>query len=109
VTQHHPETYDYLIDTAFIAVTALLGLAINFILLRAAFAPLNTVMRTIRAVEHGEWSARVAARETDADTLALARAFNSMLDRLEQEHLDAAARVLRAGRRAPPPGAGAAR
>jgi two-component system sensor histidine kinase UhpB len=96
ITQHNPETYHYLIDTAFIALTALVGLAINFLLLRAAFAPLHGVLATIRAVERGELEARAAARERDPDALALARGFNAMLDRLEAARHELASRVLQA-------------
>jgi two-component system sensor histidine kinase UhpB len=96
LTQHNPETYHYLIDTSFIALAAMVGLLINFVLLRAAFAPLHAVLKTIHAVERGEWSARAEAREANADALVLARAFNTMLDRLERERLEAAARILRA-------------
>jgi two-component system sensor histidine kinase UhpB len=96
VTQHNPETYHYLIDTSFIALAVLLGLAINFLLLRAAFAPLRKLQATIRAVEFGDLEARVVAGERDADVLMLARAFNAMLDRLAQARDDVAGRVLRA-------------
>ena len=96
ITQHNPETYHYLIDTSFIALAVLLGLAVNFLLLRAAFAPLHAVLSTIRAVEAGDLEARVEAHASGADALAVARAFNAMLDRLEQARDDAAARVLRA-------------
>ncbi|MGZ3598797.1 MAG: HAMP domain-containing sensor histidine kinase [Ktedonobacterales bacterium] len=96
ITQHNPETYHYIIDTIFIALAAILGLTVNFLLLRAAFAPLHSVLKTIRAVEAGDLDARVDARESDVDALALARTFNAMLDRLEQARDDAAARVLRA-------------
>ncbi|HEV8194168.1 MAG TPA: sensor histidine kinase [Ktedonobacterales bacterium] len=96
VTEHNPEPYHYLIDTAFIALAALLGLAVNFALLRAAFRPLMDVLATIRAVERGDLEARVTARESDADIAVLARAFNSMLDRLTGARDEAAARVLRA-------------
>jgi two-component system, NarL family, sensor histidine kinase UhpB len=96
ITQHNPETYHYLIDTAFIALAALVGLAINFLLLRAAFAPLHGVLATIRAVERGELEARAAARERDPDALALARGFNAMLDRLEEARHELAPRVLQA-------------
>lgn len=96
ITQHNPETYHYIIDTIFIALAAILGLTVNFLLLRAAFAPLHSVLKTIRAVESGDLDARVDARASDADALALARTFNAMLDRLEQARDDAAARVLRA-------------
>jgi two-component system sensor histidine kinase UhpB len=96
ITQHNPETYHYLIDTSFIALAALLGLIVNFALLRAAFAPLHGVLATIRAVEQGDLGARARTRESDPDALALARAFNAMLDRLALARDDAAARVLRA-------------
>jgi two-component system sensor histidine kinase UhpB len=96
ITQHNPETYHYLIDTSFIALAALLGVAVNFALLRAAFAPLHSVLATIRAVEQGNLDARVESWTTDADALALARTFNAMLDRLALARDEAAARVLRA-------------
>src|SRR5690348_9661206 len=54
ITQHNPETYHYIIDTIFIALAAILGPTVNFLLLRAAFAPLHSVLKTIRAVESGD-------------------------------------------------------
>lgn len=96
VTQSNPETYHYLIDTTFITLTAMSGLVINFLLLRAAFAPLHDLLATIRAVEHGDLEARVRARATDSDVLMIASAFNAMLDRLAQTRDSTAARVLRA-------------
>ena len=59
VTQHNPEPYHYLIDTAFIVLASVLGLAVNFVVLRAAFAPLHTVLATIRIVARGDVHARV--------------------------------------------------
>jgi two-component system sensor histidine kinase UhpB len=96
VTQHNPETYHYLIDTLFIALTALVGIAVNFLLLRAAFAPLHNVLATIQSVEEGDLEARVAPGESNADIEALARAFNAMLDHLAQVRDDAAKWTLRA-------------
>ncbi len=96
VTQHNPEPYHYLIDTAFILIASVLGLAVNFILLRAAFAPLHSVLATIRIVACGDVNARVHLRNSGADTAALASAFNTMLDRLEEMHRESAARVLHA-------------
>lgn len=96
ITQHNPETYHYVIDTTFIALATLLSLAVNFALLRAAFAPLHSVLATIQAVEHGDLDARLSARDSDADVLALARAFNGMLDRLQAARDEVAARVLHA-------------
>ncbi len=96
ITQHNPETYHYLIDTGFIALAALAGLAINFLLLRAAFAPLHGVLATIRAVERGDLEARAEAQPRDPDAAELARGFNAMLDRLELARHELAARVLQA-------------
>jgi two-component system, NarL family, sensor histidine kinase UhpB len=96
ITQHNPEIYHYLIDTAFIALAAIVGLFVNFLLLRAAFAPLHGLLATIRAVQDGDLEARVSEREQDADVLVLARAFNAMLDQLDRTRNESAARVLRA-------------
>jgi two-component system sensor histidine kinase UhpB len=96
ITQHGPETYHYVIDTAFITLAVLIGLAINFALLRAAFAPLRAVLATIRAVEEGDLDARAAASPYDADAQALARAFNGMLDRLTRLRDETSGRVLQA-------------
>lgn len=96
ITQHNPETYHYVIDTAFIALAALLCLAVNFALLRAAFAPLHSMLGTIRAVERGDLEARAQTDGGNLDVLALAHAFNDMLDRLERTRDETASRVLRA-------------
>jgi two-component system, NarL family, sensor histidine kinase UhpB len=96
ITQRNPETYHYIIDTSFIALAVVLGLFVNFLLLRAAFAPLHSLLVTIRAVEGGDLEARVSLSETDADVRVLARAFNSMLDQLAHSRNEVAARVLRA-------------
>lgn len=96
ITQHNPETYHYLIDTGFIALAAVLGMALNFLLLRAAFAPLHGLLATIQAVEAGDLEARAVARPHDAEVWALAQAFNAMLGRLAFARHDAAGRVLRA-------------
>jgi two-component system sensor histidine kinase UhpB len=96
ITQRGPETYHYLIDTAFITLAVLIGLAVNFALLRAAFAPLRAVMTTIHAVEDGDLDARAAASPFDADAAALARAFNGMLDTLTHLRDESAGHVLQA-------------
>ncbi len=96
ITQHNPETYHYLIDTSFIALAALLGLTINFLVLRAAFAPLHGLLATIHAVEAGDLEARAVERASDAEVWALARSFNAMLHRLAVARADAAGRVLHA-------------
>jgi two-component system sensor histidine kinase UhpB len=96
VTQHNPEPYHYLIDTAFIVLASVLGLTVNFFVLRAAFAPLHTVLATIRVVARGDVHARVTLPKSGADIAVLAEAFNTMLDRLEEMRRESAARVLHA-------------
>ena len=96
ITQHDPETYHYLIDASFIALAGVLGLAINFVLLRAAFAPLQGMLATIRAIAHGDVGARAVVPPHDADAKALAQAFNAMLDELARIRDESASSVLRA-------------
>lgn len=96
ITQHNPEAYHYVIDTGFIALAAVVGVIVNFALLRAAFAPLRAVLTTIRLVEDGELEARVAEGSSDADAQTLAHAFNAMLDRLALARDETVARELRA-------------
>lgn len=96
ITQHNPEPYHYLIDTTFIALAAVVCVLVNFLLLRAAFAPLRGVLATIRSIEEGDVEARAPADVADADARTLARAFNEMLDRLAHAHREAAVRVLQA-------------
>ena len=96
ITEHNPMTYHYIIDTSFIVLAVLLGLFVNFLFLRAAFAPLHNLLVTIRAVEYGDLDARVALDHTDADVGVLARAFNAMLDQLARSRNEVASRVLRA-------------
>lgn len=96
ITQHNPEPYHYLIDTTFIALAAVICVLVNFLLLRAAFAPLRGVLATIRSIEGGDVEARAPSDVADADARTLARAFNDMLDRLAHAHREAAVRVLQA-------------
>lgn len=96
ITQHNPEPYHYLIDTTFIALAAVICVLVNFLLLRAAFAPLHGVLATIRSIEAGDVEARAPSDVADADARTLARAFNDMLDRLAHAHREAAVRVLQA-------------
>jgi two-component system sensor histidine kinase UhpB len=94
ITEHNPVTYHYIIDTTFIVLAVVLGLVVNFLFLRAAFAPLRSLLVTIRAVEYGDLDARVPLDTNDADVGVLARAFNAMLDQLARSRNEVAARVL---------------
>lgn len=96
ITQHNPEAYHYLIDTAFIALAALLGIVVNFFVLRASFAPLTRALGIIQLVERGDLTARLPHSESDPDAQALALAFNRMLDQLEQARDEVARQVVQA-------------
>jgi len=83
VTSHNIEAHHYLIDTGFIVLATLLGLLINIVLLRVSFRPLFNLLHTMRAVSSGAVYKRALTRSSDTEIAELARAFNSMLDRLE--------------------------
>lgn len=83
VTSHNLEISHYFIDTGFIVLAALLTLTTNAILLRASFRPLFSLLATIRVVSAGRTNARAMVEPSSEEIGELARAFNSMLDRLE--------------------------
>ena len=83
VTSHNLEIHHYLIDTGFIVLATLLTLTTNAILLRASFRPLFSLLATIRTVSAGRRNARATVEGSSEEIDELARAFNSMLDRLE--------------------------
>lgn len=96
VTSHNLESHHYLIDTSFIVVATLLSLVTNALLLRASFRPLFSLLRTIRAVSAGATQERAVALPLDSEISELARAFNSMLDRLEETRREQAMLILQA-------------
>lgn len=96
VTSHTLESHHYLIDTGFLILTALLGICINIVLLRASFRPLFALLSTIRAVSAGKTSARATITQSDAEISELARAFNGMLDRLEASRREQTQLILQA-------------
>ena len=68
-------------------------LATNLVLLRPAFGPLRDLAETMR--RHDPLSPGARARVVGGpDVVAIARAFNEMLDRLEAERRDSARRAL---------------
>src|SRR5438094_1998105 len=77
VTSHNLEAHHYLIDTSFIVLATLLSLLVNFVLLRASFRPLFSLLATIRAVTTGKTDTR-AATSSDVEISELAEAFNTM-------------------------------
>ncbi len=96
VTSHTLEAHHYLIDTTFLSLAALLGLAINVMLLRASFRPLFALLSTMRAVSAGKTSERAGIVQSDAEINELAQAFNGMLDRLEAMRREQAMLILQA-------------
>lgn len=96
ITNHHLEVHHYLIDTSFIVVATLFSLSINIFLLRASFRPLFNLLTTIRAVSAGKTHARAKMTTSDEEIGELARAFNSMLDRLEKAQREQTKLILQA-------------
>ena len=83
ITSHSLEVHHYLIDTSFILLATLLTCIINFVLLRASFNPLFHLLSTIRTISTGKTHVRAKTYSSDAELSALALAFNTMLDHLE--------------------------
>jgi two-component system sensor histidine kinase UhpB len=76
-----------------LAVGLVVMLALNLLLLRPAFRPLDQLAETMR--RHDPLSPGTRARvDGEPDVAALARTFNDMLDRLESERRDSAHRAL---------------
>jgi two-component system sensor histidine kinase UhpB len=74
-----------------------LMLLIDFLLLRQTLAPLGRLARVMGAVDLRRPGQRAGGFErSSTELLELAEAFNGMLDRLEHERRDSAARVLSA-------------
>ncbi|MHB8574660.1 MAG: sensor histidine kinase [Dehalococcoidia bacterium] len=68
----------------FVAAGIVISLAVNAVVLRAAFAPLRRIERTIQAVRGGRTSARVQAGTlTDLEIERLGETLNAMLDELQ--------------------------
>ncbi len=96
ITSHHLETQHYLIDTSFIVLATLLTLLANIFFLRMSFQPLFGLLATIREVSSGNAHARASIGTDDNEIAELARAFNSMLDRLESAYREQTRLILQA-------------
>ena len=96
VTSHNIESHHYLIDTTFIVLATLFSLLVNILLLHASFRPLFSLLHTIRAVGAGKTHERALITSSDPEIGDLARAFNSMLDRLETVRREQAMLILQA-------------
>jgi two-component system sensor histidine kinase UhpB len=73
--------------------------AVNVLLLRRVFGPLERLASLMRRVEPGEPGRRITLERPVAEVADLARAFNDMLDRLERERLSSGRRALAAQER----------
>ena len=92
-----PVTVSIPVTTAELAilVAGLLGmLALNLVLLRPAFRPLDTLADTMRRHDPLSPGVRVPV-DGEPDVAALAEAFNDMLERLESERRESARQALR--------------
>ena len=88
-----------------VLIVGLLGLlAVNLLLLRPAFRPLDELAETMRRHDPLHSRGASAVQRATADVAALARAFNEMLDRLEDERRDSARRALMLQESRAPPG-----
>ena len=74
----------------------LLVIALNVVLLRRVFGPLERLTGTMRRVDPHDPGRRVTIKKPVAEVAELARAFNDMLDRLEDERRGSARRALAA-------------
>jgi two-component system sensor histidine kinase UhpB len=72
----------------------MLMLAVTTILLQRTLRPLETLTQTMREIDPLAPGRRVDVGEAGADVTDLARAFNAMLDRLEQERRESGRRAL---------------
>ena len=97
-----PATVSATLTIAELAVLALgivLVTAVNVLLLRRVFGPLERLASLMRRVEPGQPGRRITIERPVAEVADLARAFNDMLDRLERERLSSGRRALAAQER----------
>jgi HAMP domain-containing protein len=73
-----------------------LVIAVNVVLLRRVFGPLERLEATMECIDPLDPGRRIVVREPDDEIARLGKAFNAMLDRLEHERADSGRRALRA-------------
>jgi two-component system, NarL family, sensor histidine kinase UhpB len=77
----------------------LVVMAVNFVLLRRAFGPLERLARLMRRIDPMAPGRRIDVKGAAAEVVDLLDAFNDMLDRLEQERRHSSQRALAAQER----------
>lgn len=80
----------------FVATGLLASVAINFVLLKLAFAPLTRLRETMSRVQAGEMNLRAAVSGLDPDADQLAVALNTMLQALDDVSRSRASQILHA-------------
>lgn len=79
-----------------LAVTVVVMLALNLLLMRWAFAPLAKLNASMRSIKPPAAGTRIDISGPESEVTLLAHSFNDMLDRLETERRDSARRALHA-------------
>ena len=79
-----------------LAVGIGLVIAVNVVLLRRVFGPLERLEATMKRIDPLDPGRRIGVGAPDDEIARLGRAFNAMLDRLEHERADSGRRALRA-------------
>jgi two-component system sensor histidine kinase UhpB len=83
-------------DAAILAVTLLVTLVANTLLLRNALAPLTHLPLLLRRVDPLQTGERLQVPSAPSEAAQLAQAYNEMLDQLESERLESTRRALSA-------------
>jgi two-component system, NarL family, sensor histidine kinase UhpB len=84
-------------ELVILSVGLLVMLMVDLVLLRRAFGPLRSLTAVMSAVDPGRPGLRAEpARRAGREAVALARALNAMLDRLEDERRESSRRILAA-------------
>ena len=86
-------------DAAILAITLLVTLAANALLLRPALAPFTRLPALLRRVDPLRPGERLPIPNTPSEATELVQAYNEMLDQLESERLESTRRVLSAQER----------
>ena len=86
-------------ELAVLALGIIVVTAVNVLLLRRIFGPLEHLASVMRRVEPAQPGRRITIERPVAEVADLAHAFNDMLDRLERERLSSGRRALAAQER----------
>jgi two-component system sensor histidine kinase UhpB len=83
-------------QAAIIVAGFVVSLILNALLLRPVTAPLRRLAEAMRSVDPSDPGRRLSIPHADAEVTALTKAYNDMLDRLEDERRESGRRVLAA-------------